>query len=84
MFEQHGAFQGTCNIISGLNMKVRSPSLPHQGIMRARIVDVDSITPGSDYVRNNPRPVVARPAQILAGQEDIFNAEIDRRLKGIL
>ena len=81
MFEQHGAFQGTCNIISALNMKVRSPSLPHQGIMRARIVDVDSITPGSDYVRNNPRPVVARPAQILAGQEDIFNAEIDRRLK---
>ena len=81
MFEQHGAFQGTCNIISGLNMKVRSPSLPHQGIMRARIVDVDSITPGSEYVRSNPRPIVARPAQILAGQEDIFNAEIDRRLK---
>ena len=81
MFEQHGAFQGTCNIISTLNMKIRSPSLPHQGIMRGRIVDIQSITPGSDYVRNNPRPIVARPAQILAGQEDIFSAEIDRRMK---
>jgi len=81
MFEQHGAFQGTCNLISGLNMKIRSPSLPHQGIMRGRIVDIESITPGSGYVRNNPRPIVARPAQILAGQEDIFNAEIDRRMK---
>ena len=81
MFEQHGAFQGTCNLISGLNMKIRSPSLPHQGIMRGRIVDIESITPGSGYVRNNPRPIVSRPAQILAGQEDIFSAEIDRRMK---
>ena len=81
MFEQHGAFQGTCNIITGLNTSIRSGSLPHQGIMRARIVDVESISPDSGYVRNNPRPIVARPAQILAGQEDIFNAEIDRRMK---
>ena len=81
MFEQHGAFQGTCNLISALNTKIRTASMPHQGIMRGRIVDIQSITPTSEYVRSNPRPVVARPAQILAGQEDIFSAEIDRRMK---
>ena len=81
MFEQHGAFQATCNIITGLNMKARSPNLPHTGIMRARIIDTSSISPDYTYVRENPRPIVARPAQVLAGQESVFDAEIDRRLK---
>lgn len=83
MYEQHGAFQATCNIIAALNTSVSSTAGPHTiaSLMRTRIIDSSSITPKSGDVRQNPRPIIARPAQILAGQEQVFDAEIDRRMK---
>lgn len=83
MIEQYGLFDAVSNLISALN----TPRVSANGrttaasiaLMRSRLVDPSDAGPGT--VRNNPVDRIASPAQVIAGKEEIFSAEVDRRLK---
>lgn len=83
MIQQYGLFNAVCNLISATN----TPRISSSGrsnaaaiaLMRSRIVDPEDAGPGT--VRNNPIDRIASPAQIIAGKEEIFSADVDRRLK---
>ena len=83
MIEQYGLFNAVCNLISVLN----TPRIATSGrttaasiaMMRARIVSPSDAGPAG--VINNPVDRIASPAQFIAGKEEVFSADIDRRLK---
>ena len=83
MIEQYGLFNAVCNLISAVNTpRVSAPgrtTAASIALMRSRLVEPTDVRPGA--VLNNPVDRIASPAQIIAGKEEIFGAEIDRRLK---
>ncbi len=83
MIEQYGLFNAICNLISVANTPRTSvtgrTTAASVALMRARLVEPSDTHPGG--VLNNPVDRIASPAQIIAGKEEIFSADIDRRLK---